>query len=105
MTQEEIDLMRKVSNYFYDKRLQDSKADEFMNLLNLTANVAIEKNKLDIFKLNLLKLTKEEIENVWEYCLFNDKKNKKKIKPFIYQLFAKEIQTILINKFHRRINE
>lgn len=99
MTQEEIDLMKKVANYFYDKRLPDSKADEFMNLLNLTANVAIEKNKLYAFKLNLLKLTEEEIENVWEYCLVNDKKNKKKIKPFMNQLFAQEIQTILINKF------
>ncbi len=99
MTQEEIDLMKKVSDYFYDKRFPDPKADEFMDLLRLTANAAIARSHLDIFKLGLFKLTEEEIKNVWDYCVSIDKKNKKKIKPPVHQLFAEEIQTILINKF------
>jgi hypothetical protein len=101
MTSEEISLMRITSDYLYNKGLSDPKANELMDLLQLTANAAAAQNHLDGFYINRLKLTNEEMEDVYKQCVFWHKKDRKKIKPALEILFGNQIQKILLNKFTR----
>jgi hypothetical protein len=99
MTSQEIQLMRTVSDYFYNNRRNDPKADELMDLLALTANAAAARNNLDLYSIKLIKMGEEELEDLWKHCIFLDKKNRKKTKPSLQLLFAKEVQNSLINRF------